>query len=71
MDAREFVIGTGCAVDEPRFADANPEGRMPGGRGAGVSFLLVIFSLDKQRKVTRRLRSRLRKLLILAWLLFE
>ncbi len=37
----------GCTVEKPRSRRANLEGRMPGRRGTGVSFLLVTFLLDK------------------------
>ncbi len=43
----------GWTVDKPRSRFANSEGRMPGERRFGVAFLLVTFSLAKQREVTR------------------
>ena len=42
-DARAFVVGTGCAVNEPRNPLAQSTDRMSGDRDARVPFLLVPF----------------------------
>jgi len=43
MDAGQFVVSTGCAVDKPRSPHAYFPGRMPGKRGSGVLFLFGYF----------------------------
>ena len=54
-DARAFVVGTGCAVNEPRNPLAQSADRMSGDRDARVPFLLVTFLWAcKEKEPARR-----------------
>jgi hypothetical protein len=50
MDAGQFGVSTGCAVDKPRNPPADLPGRKPGKRVSGVSFSLGYFSFGQAKE---------------------
>jgi hypothetical protein len=58
QDVGHRFVGTRMCRRNSPTPRADLEDRMSGRRNAGVSFLLMIFSLDKQRKGTRPLCGR-------------
>jgi len=64
MDANQFGVSTGCAVDKPRNPAADLVGRMPARRVSGVPLSLVPFSRASERKELA-LRRRTKALLLI------